>query len=326
MGRWHAATASRLGARLVYVADTDLGRARELAERHGSMAVDGIESRPDPDEVDVVHVCAPLAAHVALCRAALARGAHVLVEKPLAASTAETEALYELADEKGRLLCPVHQFSHQRGVRRAMSRLTQIGRPTRVEFNFCSAGGERSNDEALDAIAADILPHPISILQALFPSAALNVAAWSHVRLSPGEWRCWSQIDTTSVTASISMGSRPTCAEMVLRGTQATIEVDLFHGYAISLDGRVSRLDKVGRPFARAAKILGAASHNLARRTLEREPAYPGLRALVSQFYAATMGLAPLPVSSAQAVLVAQHRDAMLATLSRNSRCERRDP
>src|SRR6185437_151968 len=112
MGRWHAHAARRLGIRVVAVVDTDAVAARTLVARLGSAAVafGDLESCLDRCEVDIVHVCTPPAAHTSLVHAAVERRRSVLVEKPLAPTLAETEAILEHARTAGVSVNPVHQF------------------------------------------------------------------------------------------------------------------------------------------------------------------------------------------------------------------------
>lgn len=61
------------------------------------------------DGVDVVAICSPTQTHAALALAALEAGRHVVVEKPLAVTVAEAEAVARLAEERGLLVSMVSQ-------------------------------------------------------------------------------------------------------------------------------------------------------------------------------------------------------------------------
>src|SRR6185369_6822350 len=90
MGRWHAHTIQRAGGRVVAVIDADLPRAEKLASGIAGKPVAGgdvgylLARHP----VDVVHVCTPVESHESVTSHALSAGAHVIVEKPLAADAA----------------------------------------------------------------------------------------------------------------------------------------------------------------------------------------------------------------------------------------------
>jgi len=57
------------------------------------------------DSLDLVVISTPPDTHLALARAALQAGKHVLVEKPFVPAPADADALVALARERGRLLC-----------------------------------------------------------------------------------------------------------------------------------------------------------------------------------------------------------------------------
>ena len=89
VGSGFAAKLHYEGVRRVYGTDVDLvgvysptpDNARRFAATRGLACFARLEELLDA--VDVVHVCAPPAAHESITLAALARGAHAIVEKPL---------------------------------------------------------------------------------------------------------------------------------------------------------------------------------------------------------------------------------------------------
>jgi len=89
VGSGFAANLHYEGIRRVYGTDIDLAgvfsptadNAQRFAGRHGLRTFSSLEALLD--EVQVVHVCASPAAHEAITVAALARGVHAIVEKPL---------------------------------------------------------------------------------------------------------------------------------------------------------------------------------------------------------------------------------------------------
>jgi predicted dehydrogenase len=315
MGRWHASELPRAGGALVAVADSDAAAAASLAHSHP-----GVSAFSDPATMlreaapEVVHLCTPTASHVELTERCLEAGAHVLVEKPLAPDAAATGALLERAEQRGLMLCPVHQYPFQSGVAQARRALPDLGRPVLVEATACSAGGEHLPDSPLDEIAGEILPHPLSLL-ALLLEPAVDRLAWSATRPAEGEVRAGAAVDGATVSISISMRGRPTRNELRLIAEAGTLHLDLFHGYAFAERGSVSRLDKALRPFAASAARVGAAGANLALRAVRREPAYPGLRELIRGFYSAVREGGSSPVPPDEALAVARARDAILSAL-----------
>jgi scyllo-inositol 2-dehydrogenase (NADP+) len=65
------------------------------------------EALNDPS-IDLVVVATPNSSHVELAKAALNAGKHVVVDKPLAPTSAEARELIELANAQGKVLAPFH--------------------------------------------------------------------------------------------------------------------------------------------------------------------------------------------------------------------------
>ena len=193
--------------------------------------------------------------------------------------------------------------------------LPSLGRIQCVEFSTCSAGAGGTDPVSLDHLIAEILPHPLSLVSTLL-GAALASSSWQIAHPIAGELRAITSVTDTVVSIAISAHSRPT--ENVLRvlGSAGSATADLFHGFAVRREGVVSRRNKITQPFIGAGKTFASASVNLARRTLQREFAYPGLTELVHQFYSATRGERAAPVSAASIADVACARDQILASLS----------
>lgn len=101
-GRFHALKAAK-GPRteLVAVHDADAARAAAVAAEAGAPAM-GLEAAIAA--ADAVIVAAPTRFHFALGQAVLQAGRHLFMEKPIAATLAEADALAALAAARGRVL------------------------------------------------------------------------------------------------------------------------------------------------------------------------------------------------------------------------------
>ena len=87
------------GTRLVGVVDLDRNRAHEVADRHGVIGLDSLGDGLALDGVDAVVVATPHVDHVDAVEEALARGKHVLCEKPLAIDPDDADRLARHADD-----------------------------------------------------------------------------------------------------------------------------------------------------------------------------------------------------------------------------------
>jgi 2-alkyl-3-oxoalkanoate reductase len=307
MGRFHAKAAARAGGHLVGVVDHDLSRARAIGG--GAPTAQSLEQLA-PAAVDVVHVCTPGDAHADAVRAALALGAHVVVEKPVAPDAAGTKALLDEAGRRSAMLVPVHQFLFQPGVQRLLARRERLGSLVRVQFEAASAGADGTG-LAPDELVADVLPHPLALF-ARIADAPLAELDWSVQRPAPGELRALAASGDATLEIAVSTRGRPTRARLELTGTRGSAEADLYHGFATFERGAVSRVTKAARPFVRSAMTLAAAGGNLAARAGRRETAYPGLRELVQRVYAAAVADGPSPIPADETLAVAAARDRLL--------------
>jgi predicted dehydrogenase len=104
---------SRHDVEIVAATDTDPARqAACAAQVPGSRWYDTADGLLGGAELNFVDICTPPSSHAALIRAALARGLHVLCEKPLVGSLEALRALTELARGKDRVLHTVHNWHH----------------------------------------------------------------------------------------------------------------------------------------------------------------------------------------------------------------------
>lgn len=89
-------------AAVVAVADVDEARAQALAGQAGAAAYTDYREMLEKERLDAVSLLTPPASHRPICEAALALGAHVFAEKPLAATAADAQAMADAARRAGR--------------------------------------------------------------------------------------------------------------------------------------------------------------------------------------------------------------------------------
>jgi UDP-N-acetyl-2-amino-2-deoxyglucuronate dehydrogenase len=94
VARYHAqAIAAAPGARLLAVCRSSAGKTREAAEAFGVPCDESFEALLRRQDVDAVCLCTPSGLHAAHAIAAARAGKHVLVEKPMALSVADADAM-----------------------------------------------------------------------------------------------------------------------------------------------------------------------------------------------------------------------------------------
>ncbi len=314
MGRWHAFTANKSKAAVVAIVDPDIVAAGTLAKKYDATAFATLAALVQSGlEFDLAHICTPSDSHEAILTGLIEAGKGALVEKPFALDGDATRRLLALATKRGVKVCPVHQFAFQRSVEAFKARPERVGELVSVEFRFATAGASGMDASDWPTLAADILPHPLSVLQRLFEPLALSQADWRIVPVGEGSWDISAVIEGVMVRIWISVVARPTEASMVVQGSAGSYSANLFHDYGVWHSGRVSRLAKMTAPLTSSLQQLGKASVNLVARFVRGEPAYPGLARLVADFYAGEEQ--DLPISHAQIQEVATVRDRFLGEL-----------
>jgi predicted dehydrogenase len=126
-------------AHLVGIVDTDPGRAAAFSRSHGAIphTDDLAEALAWPD-VDAVVACTPNHTHLGIGAAVAAAGKHLLVEKPLATTVADAQALAAAFAAAGRVLMAAHSHRHHgygRTVKDAIEAGT-IGSPVHVRLSI----------------------------------------------------------------------------------------------------------------------------------------------------------------------------------------------
>ena len=102
-GAWHAHVYHSLpAAELVAVCDLDAGRAREIAERYSVPHVfTDYRDLLARDDIAAVSIATPDFAHREIAVAAAQAGKHILVEKPLATTVEDAEAILAAVEKSG---------------------------------------------------------------------------------------------------------------------------------------------------------------------------------------------------------------------------------
>jgi predicted dehydrogenase len=91
-------------------------RARQVATERGVPTVLTSYDELLARDLDLIDVCTPSNLHFRQAKQALAAGRHVLVEKPLAGSLAEVDALIEAERKSGKRVAPVFQYRFSDGL------------------------------------------------------------------------------------------------------------------------------------------------------------------------------------------------------------------
>ena len=124
VGPFHAAAYQKIeNCELTAVFDVQEERAQEFAKRYGAKAYTSIEAMVKENGLDVVSVCTPHPVHRQAAVAALKAGANIAIEKPLASSLEDCDAILQAAEENhavGTAICQRRFFPPSMRIRKAI--------------------------------------------------------------------------------------------------------------------------------------------------------------------------------------------------------------
>lgn len=178
LGRHHARIlAAAPGVELAAVVDLDPARVRAVAADVGTAAVRDVLEVDPP--VDGVVVAVPTRDHLRVGLPLLEAGVAVLVEKPIAASTAEADRLIEAAAASGATLAVGHTERHNPAVAAA---LPLISAPRFIEVHRLASFRPRSLD--VDVVF-DVMIHDLDVVLSCVGSEPVSIEAVGVPVLSP---------------------------------------------------------------------------------------------------------------------------------------------
>ncbi|MEN8503580.1 MULTISPECIES: Gfo/Idh/MocA family protein [Paraburkholderia] len=163
----------------------DAERARKLAEFYGVKHVasysefDALVSR---DDIDAVYIAVPNPLHATYAiRAAKARK-HVLVEKPIATTASDAEAMIQAAREANVLLMTSYRLHNEAGTVAALDAIRdgRIGDPRYMSAVFCfqsALGNHRLNSKHWGGPLQDIGIYCVNAARHIFASEPIEATA-----------------------------------------------------------------------------------------------------------------------------------------------------
>ncbi|MFL5597968.1 MAG: Gfo/Idh/MocA family oxidoreductase [Gemmatimonadaceae bacterium] len=131
------------------------------------------------DASDAVVIVVPTSAHFAVASAAIERGKHVFIEKPITTTLEEADALLELADKKSVMVQIGHIERFNRAVRAA---LPHVRKPRFIDSERLAPFSPRGSDVA---VVLDLMIHDIDLLLTLVGAGARDISAVGVPVLTP---------------------------------------------------------------------------------------------------------------------------------------------
>jgi len=167
------------GVEVAAVCDVDGGALERIGRRYPAVRrTTSFDALIADDEVDALLIATPISTHFDLALAALEAGKHVFVEKPMAGSVEQGEALIAAADAKGLTLMPGHTFLYSPPVNmvRELMQTGELGDIFFISTSRVNLGLHQSDA----SVIWDLGPHDFSILRYWLEEMPLRVSAMSR--------------------------------------------------------------------------------------------------------------------------------------------------
>jgi len=310
-GHHLAAIARYPGTEVVGIADRNVAHAREQARRHGvPRALESIEQllelRPD-----VVHVLTPPDSHAPLAIAALASGAHVYVEKPMAITVEECERMIDAAVRARRELCVGHSWNYIPVIAEAQ-RLLASGRAgellqAEAVFNYDvlrnpTFGQGHWSSSLPGGLAEDLAVHLVSVLIRLLGPARRTVAVSRTTGQVPGakteEARALIEAERGLGAFSVSLRGRPDAILIDICCTRMLMRLNVSC-MALTIHRQLPVPQKIGRGLTNldvASQLIGGTVRSTWRLLRKKIDGSYGIAPTVRAFYAALDAGKPAPI------------------------------
>ena len=261
-------------------------------ERAGTVSRDlGIRAYPTLDalldDVDAVSIVVPTPAHHAVAMQALARGKHLLIEKPITVTLEEADELLALAERQGVLVQIGHVERFNRAIRAAQP---HVDRPLFIDSDRLAPFSPRGSDVA---VVLDLMIHDIDLVLTLIGGGVRDVTAAGVGVLTPS-------IDIANARVTFDSGAVATItASRVSKERTRKLRIFQRNGY-LSLDlgagtGELYRLrgDVDLASLTKQAQPLEAFVERIPLEAPEGEP----LKLELESFAEALRGRAPVIVT-----------------------------
>jgi phthalate 4,5-cis-dihydrodiol dehydrogenase len=257
-------------------------RARDAFARCGAAAYPSAEELVGSPDVDAVYVASPTTVHLEHVLLALRAGKHVVVEKPMAPSLAEAEAMVAEAERLGRVLLVGHSQSFEAPVR-AMQAVVASGVLGQLRAVNCWYYTDwmyrpRHRDE-LDAAKGGGVPmrqgaHHVDIIRflggGLLRSVRGRVGTWDPSRKAAGAYTAYLEFeDGTPVSAFYSGYDHFPSTELTFGIGESGQQ--LGSDYAVAR-GRLARVDSAEGELALKRGAGGVSRQSEMLRSGDRQP------------------------------------------------------
>ena len=289
---------SELRHQIVGICDADTKRADSLAQRFGiSNVYQDVAKLLNEQKPDVMHVLTPPQSHAALALQAMKAGCHVLVEKPMALSLEEADAMIKAAQSHNVKLCVDHNQLFDPVVLKAKRMISEdvIGTVVGIDSHYGFLPGKALDRRWVENLPGgffqNLAPHPLYLLLHFLGdplethvSTLTTGSIGTHL---PDEWRVLMKGKQAIGMLSISLRINPHVNYLRIYGSKAILNVDLANMMLV-----LERLRPLSKAAARGLmnveqglQLMSGAVGNAVNFILGRLKPYQGIGNLIKEFY-----------------------------------------
>ena len=294
MGRNHARVYGELPeAELVAVADADGQVADKVASQFGVKAYADYRQMLEVECPQVVSIAVPTALHEEAATAALKAGAHVLVEKPIAAMLEEGQRLIELAKRISRQLMVGHIVRFNPAMQ-ALKQKLEDGELGRIFQIFCRRAGPFPARIRDVGVVIDLAPHDVDVMRFLTGLDPIRVFAETERRIhTEYEDLLWGMLrfpDSVVGSLEINWLTPTKIREVLVLGERGLFRVDDLTQDLYFYENAQA----YGNMWPALQTLKGVSEGSMTRYALQR---YEPLKAELQAFLRAVKEGAAVPVS-----------------------------
>ncbi len=294
MGRNHARVYADLtDVKLTGIADIDAQSAQSVAERHSAAAYTHYLELLDNLKPDALTIAVPTEYHLEVTLAAIERGIHVLLEKPIARNIDEAKQIIAAAQKANVRLMVGHIERFNPAVMALKQRLTEgeLGRVFEIDARRQGPFPTRVQDVG---VVVDLAVHDLDIIRYISQSEITRVFAETARRIHPSHEDMLSgllRLDNGVVgSLTINWLSPTKIRELYVTGEKGMYRVDYLTQDLYFFENAIAQKDV----WDTLTIMRGVTMGQMIRYVIpKKEP----LRAELEAFIAAVKGESPVPVT-----------------------------
>ena len=311
MGRHHARVYSELPETdLVAVADVSETNGARIAGQHGGKAYTDYREMLEKERPDLVTVAVPTRFHRDVAEAALAAGVHVLVEKPIAASVEEAQALITASEPADRKLMVGHIVRFDPAVQ-ALKQHIDAGELGRIFQIVCRRIGPFPSRIRDVGVVVDLAPHDLDVMRYVTGEEPLRVYAETeqHIHTEHEDLLTALLRFPSGITGMLEINwLTPTkVRDVIVLGEQGMFRADCLLQDLYFYENAGAN----GEMWSTLRNLKGVSEGRMTRFPLQR---YEPLKAELAAFVAAVLNDTPVPVSGADGLAALRLALALVAS------------